>query len=210
MMPSTANAHFYKNNTPPTYLVNWWLIVLSVFLVVPNLGLITLRLGFYCFLAVYLVCAFSLVRYVLIRLIFRRRIILEPQSGFRKIDPYLREAIAVWCLFESLKDARTKRGMIAAIVQYLQSHTTQSLPYYLYNKFTGSNMILDWTSKDGHDQVESMIEEAFGEHNIKESKDEIVILDIQNGNTPWHVAMESAFTNWKELKHLLLQRNLLI
>jgi hypothetical protein len=123
--------------------------------------------------------------------------------GFMKVDPYLKEAIQVWCLFESLKDSKTKRGMIAAITQYLQAHVKESLPLYVYRQLMRIDYISDWTSDDGNARVEEMLEEAFGEGALREAQEELFVLDTQSDNVesiPWHQAMDSAFTNWKEFR----------
>ena len=137
--------------------------------------------------------------------LFRRftRPMLQPQMGFMQMDPYLKEAIQVWCLFESLRDARTKRGMIAAITQYLQAHVKESLPLYVYRQVMKVDYISDWTSDDGHARVEEMLEEAFGADAMRETDEELTILDTQDGDVtsvPWHLAVDSAFSNWKEFR----------
>jgi hypothetical protein len=129
---------------------------------------------------------------------------LQPQMGAVKADPYLKEAIQVWCLFESLRDARTKRGMLAAITQYLQAHTKESLPLYLYRKAMSIDYITDWSSADGIDQIEEMLDEAFGSDNVDEANEELRILDAQGGDMPWHVAMDLAFSNWKDFRNSAL------
>lgn len=124
--------------------------------------------------------------------------------GFNRVDPYLKEAIQVWCLFESLRDAKTKRGMVSAITQYLQAHVSQSIPYYLYTQLTNSNYISDWTSTSGHEAIEEMVEEVFGEDSVREIDGELVVLDTQEGGEsepmPWHKAVDGAFSNWKEFR----------
>lgn len=138
-----------------------------------------------------------------VRSCFRRlvRPVLRPQSGFQRVDPYLKEAVQVWCLFESLKDCRTKRGMIAAITQYLQAHVSESLPFYIYRLIMRVDYITDWTEDKGMAKIEEMLEEAF---NFKKSKtdpnEEELILEAQDGDVPWHVAMDMAFKNWKEFR----------
>lgn len=120
------------------------------------------------------------------------------------MDPYLKEAIQVWCLFESLRDSKTKRGMISAITQYMQAHVKESLPLYVYRQVMKIEYISDWSSEDGYARVEEMLDEAFGKQSVREIDDELVVLDIQDGSlkeaVPWHSAMESAFTNWKEFR----------
>jgi hypothetical protein len=99
--------------------------------------------------------------------------------------------------------------MIAAITQYLQGHVRESLPLYVYRQMMRIDYVSDWSSKTGHDRIEEMLEEAFGEHNIQETDDEL-LLDPQDGekSIPWHEAMDNAFSNWKEFAIRLLLRNL--
>jgi hypothetical protein len=142
----------------------------------------------------------------LIRSWYRRftRPVLEPQMGFMQMDPYLKEAIQVWCLFESLRDSKTKRGMIAAITQYMQAHVKESLPLYVYRQLMRIDYISDWSSDDGIAQIEEMLEEAFGADSMRECREELMILDTQDGSTeavPWHQAMDQAFGNWKEFRN---------
>jgi hypothetical protein len=123
--------------------------------------------------------------------------------GFMQMDPYLKEAIQVWCLFESLRDSKTKRGMIAAITQYMQAHVKESLPLYIYRQLMKMDYITDWSSDDGTARVEEMLEEAFGADALREAHDELFVLDTQDGDTesiPWHQAMDKAFGNWKEFR----------
>jgi len=129
------------------------------------------------------------------------RPVLEPQMGYRSMDPYLKETIQIWCLFECLRDARTKRGMVAAITQYLQAHVKDSLFLYCYNSVMNNSYINDWTSDSGVDQIEEMLEDAFGSAFCEETRDEIVMLETQDGPAvPWHDAMDQAFSNWKEFR----------
>jgi uncharacterized membrane protein len=126
--------------------------------------------------------------------------VLTPQSGILQVDPYIKEVIQIWCLFESLQDARSKRGMVSAITQYLQAHTSQSLPVYLYCKAMSIPRTSDWTSDDGVRQVEAMLEEAFGPSALEDIDDDLFMLDPQGGGMPWHQAVDLAFTNWKEFR----------
>ncbi len=132
---------------------------------------------------------------------------LEPQMGSASMDPYLKEAIQVWCLFECLKDSKSKRGMIAAITQYLQAHVQESLPMYVYRQMMRVNYISDWSSDRGQFQIEEMLNEAFGPTALDDLDDVTgVILDIQTGEdgkvTPvtWHGAADSAFADWKSFR----------
>jgi hypothetical protein len=146
---------------PPFCLAWFWLFALAVqYLELFDISMMWIRIFSKC---VFLICVFVDCSF-LIRVLFRRatRPILQPQMGFMKVDPYLKEAIQVWCLFESLKDSKTKRGMIAAITQYLQAHVKESLPLYVYRQLMRIDYISDWTSDDGNARVEEMLEEAFG------------------------------------------------
>lgn len=133
-----------------------------------------------------------------------KRPVLDPQMGYMRVDPYVKEAIQVWCLFETLRDSKTKRGMIAAIAQYLQSHVQDSLPLYVYRQLTRSSYVSDWTSLDGTSQIEEMIETAFGTESSHDGHLEMRILDPQDGSidaVPWFESMDSAFTNWQEFRN---------
>jgi len=129
---------------------------------------------------------------------------LQPQFG-TQVDIYLKEAIQVWCLFESLKDCRSRRGMIAAITAYLQAHTNESLPLYVYRKIMSVDYISDWSSPSGAQSIEDMIDTAFRDHNPQADTADldtsVLILDTNDGDIPWHIAMDEAFNNWKEFRH---------
>jgi hypothetical protein len=134
------------------------------------------------------------------------RPLLEPQSDVAKFDPYLKEAVQVWCLFESLRDARSKRGMIAAVTQYLQAHVPNSLPLYMYRKAMGMNTIFDWTSLEGQSSIRELLSAAFGEADIFSDSNEELILEVQDDDgsekkVPWHVIVDKAFTDWKNFRH---------
>lgn len=188
---------------PPTCLLLLWIIVCGLFYQIELADLLlqwTSYFSKYFFLAcISYDCSFFCY------IIYKRltRPVLQPQMGFMKVDPYLKEAIQVWCLFESLRDSKTKRGMIAAITQYLQAHVRESLPLYVYRQLMRVDYISDWTSDNGSAMIEEMIEEAFGEDAICEVNEELIVLDTQDGEvkeTHWHQAMDSAFTNWKEFR----------
>jgi len=59
------------------------------------------------------------------RVIWRRlwRPKLKPQFGISRMDPYLRDCILLGAMFESMRNAKSKSGVTAAIVSYLQAHT---------------------------------------------------------------------------------------
>jgi hypothetical protein len=200
---------FLNTVHPPFYLVELWLFVLLyipliLILYSPDYTLLTILLdGSICLLIFYAILVIFGQTFVLLRKLFYllTRPILDAQMGTEKADPYLKEAIQVWCLFESLRDARSKRGMLAAITQYLQAHTKESLPLYLYRKAMSIEYITDWSSPNGIDQVEEMINEAFGSDTVLEVGGELNILDAQHGNVPWHVAMDHAFSNWKDFRN---------
>ena len=97
--------------------------------------------------------------------------------------------------------------MIAAVTQYMQSHVEVSLPLAIYRRATwfgrrrGSfSFITDWSSEDGQAEVVAMFEEAFGPNAFDMDDDDIVVLETQDGTTPWYVAMDDAFTNWKDFR----------
>jgi hypothetical protein len=185
---------------PPSSIITCWILLQSL-LCFDILDYTMLTLCNLSFVLFKIYSLFTIFYYAWVCSYRYRHPILDPQMGMARMDPYIKEAIQIWCLFESLKDARTKRGMIAAITQYLQAHTKDSIPLYLYRKAMSIDYTSDWTSKDGHDQVEAMIDEAFGSQNIRESKDEILILEIQDGEIPWHVALDLAFNRWKEFRN---------
>jgi hypothetical protein len=131
------------------------------------------------------------VLYSIVRFPFKQG--LRPQAGeLEKMDPYLKEAIQVWCLCESLKNAKTKTAIVAAVVQYLQAHTTQSLPLYLYRR------VQDWQNASAFTQVENMLDEAFGEAAIKEYEDELV-LECQDG-MEWSKMIDTVFSDFKRIR----------
>ncbi len=192
-------------DVPPMCLMHIWLIICGAFYQPAATDWFLCWIRFFSkilFLSGVVIDSFALIRSWYWR---ATRPILEPQMGFMQMDPYLKEAIQVWCLFESLRDSKTKRGMIAAITQYMQAHVKESLPLYVYRQLMKIDYISDWSSDDGHARVEEMLEEAFGEQALRESNDELVILDTQDGDTeeaiPWHKAMDSAFGNWQEFRN---------
>jgi len=192
-------------DVPPMVLMYIWIIICGAFYQPIAADWFLCWIRFFSKILFFSGVAFD--SFVLIRSWYRRatRPVLEPQMGFMRMDPYLKEAIQVWCLFESLKDSKTKRGMIAAITQYMQAHVKESLPLYVYRQLMKIDYISDWSSDDGHARVEEMLEEAFGEQALREIDDELIVLDTQNGDTeeavPWHKAMDSAFGNWKEFRN---------
>jgi hypothetical protein len=62
--------------------------------------------------------------------------VLIPQSGFTKVDPFIKEVVLIASLIELLRDARTKRARIAAVTMYLQSHSKESLFLFAFRKLT--------------------------------------------------------------------------
>jgi hypothetical protein len=207
---STSAFDDYMNSVhPPVYLIELSLFLFAyipfVFVFYDYFDLATVYfLHFYAMsilghlLKMYLFTEFFLLLWKWFRDFTRPT--LTPQMGVRTIDPYFKEAIQVWCLFESLKDAKSKRGMMAAITQYLQAHTKESLPFYLYNKAMSTDYISDWTSPDGVSQIEGMLVEAFGAESLEDVEDDLMLLDPQDGDVPWHKAIDLAFNNWKEFR----------
>lgn len=128
---------------------------------------------------------------------------LQTQSGISRIDPYLKEAIQVWCLFECLKDSKTKRGMIAAITQYLQAHVKESIFLYAYRQVVRCETITDWTSPEGVSKIEEMLGQVFNSTK-QEEEIEMTILETNSSGieeeVPWHVAVDNAFGNWKRFR----------
>lgn len=192
--------HSRAKEPPPLCLILLWIFICGGFYAPAGFEIIMTWVQFLSKI-LFLICMLydSLA---LSRNWYRRlsRPVLTPQMGTRQSDPYLKEAIQVWCLFESLRDAKSKRGMVAAIVQYLQAHTKESLPLYIYRKTMSIEYISDWSTNDGHERVEEMLEEAFGAEAIREIDNELTILDPQDGEIPWYLAVDSAFSNWKEFR----------
>jgi hypothetical protein len=123
--------------------------------------------------------------------------------GFMQMDPYLKEAIQVWCLFEGLSAATKKRHIIAAITQYLQAHVKESLPLYCYRQIMKIDYVSDWSSRSGRDQIDLMLEEAFGSESLQEEQDELMLepQGSEEEEVPWHIAIDMAFTNWKDFRN---------
>jgi hypothetical protein len=185
----------------PVYLLFIWLFICLSFYIYSFFPFI---MYIYLFVFKYFILCFIIYDCFILFLKWfhiTTRPVLQPQMGTTQVDPYLKEVIQVWCLFESLKDARSKRGMIAAITQYLQAHVTHSLPLYLYRKAMSISYTSDWTSEQGVLQIEEMLDEAFGLDALNDEHDVLVLLDAQGGNMPWHVAMDLAFQNWKDFRH---------
>ena len=195
-----------KWDSPPTMVIFYWLWILSV--IYAPYVYITL------FENVRIVAKFSLIIAIsydiaYFSVITVRRLItpvLSPQMGYERVDPYLKEAIQVWCLFESLRDAKTKRGMIAAITQYMQAHVKESLLLYTYRQLTRADYVSDWTSDDGTARIEEMLDSVFDPKSIIDDENGLTVLDIQDGDVnpksiSWHEAMDGAFQNWKEFRH---------
>jgi hypothetical protein len=193
---------------PPTCLINAWLFVCGCFY---QSGVVD------CFFS-YVLTLHSLIFFSKIAFLSKMTIDssiliwswfnklfrpkLEPQLGSLSADPFMKEVIQILCLFISLRDAKTKSGMIAAIVQYLQAHVRHSLPLQVYRWVKKSDYIADWSSDAGISQIEKMLNETF-KQDICEVDGEVV-LQAQDGsveNTPWHIVMDDAFNNWKEFRH---------
>jgi hypothetical protein len=199
---------FSQVEQPPFGLVLFWLLGLAVhYLGLIDISMMWIRTfaKYFFFSCVFIDCTFY------IRSLFRRatRPVLQPQMGFAKVDPYLKQVIQVLCLYESLKDCRSKRGMIAAITQYLQAQTNESLFLFFYRLVMRVEYISDWTGDDGQAQIEAMLEEAFGPDALRDDDDDLVILETQSdagGGVAWHQAMDSAFTNWKQFRTSTIAR----
>nr|APG78883.1 hypothetical protein 1 [Wenzhou picorna-like virus 5] len=194
-------------DAPPMCLLYMWLLICGAFYQPGVADYFLIWIGFFSRVLFFLGVMIDSIS--LVRTWYRRatRPVLEPQMGYIKMDPYLKEAIQVWCLFESLRDSKTKRGMIAAITQYLQAHVKESLPLYIYRQVMKIDYISDWSSDDGQARVEEMLEEAFGAESLREAQDELIVLDTQDGTTmkvdppiSWHSTMDLAFSNWKEFR----------
>nr|APG78967.1 hypothetical protein 1 [Beihai paphia shell virus 1] len=193
---------------PPTCLINAWLFVCGCFYqpgVVDCFFSYVLTLhSLIFFLKIAFLSKMTIDSSILIWSWFGRlfRPKLEPQLGSLSADPFMKEVIQILCLFISLRDARTKNGMIAAIVQYLQAHVKHSLPLQIYRWVKRIDYIADWSSDAGISQIEKMLNETF-EQDIREVDGEIV-LQAQDGSvecTPWHIVVDDAFNNWKEFRH---------
>ncbi len=186
-------ASFRKNSceSPPLFLFWGWLTIL--FASISNY----IWCPFYFWMMICSTCS----TFTYLRVCYKRyrRPILEPQMGFRQVDPFLKETFQIWCLFESMADSKSKRGMIAAITQYLQAHVKQSLFLYAYDTLTNTNRITDWTSDTGQKTIEEMLEMATNQS--FSNKDEPLILDAHDGGMPWHEAADKAFNNWKSFRH---------
>lgn len=189
-----------RHELPPTILVNIWLLIClcfahtaiadKVFIGISYIAMGLFGLATLCDSILFLYVSYK--RY--------NKPVLEPQMGSLKLDPYLKETIQIWCLFESLRDSRTKRGMLAAITQYLQAHVKESLPLYLYRTLMRVDYINDWSSDSGQLRVEEMLNEAFGDH-VMQEVDQELMLDPQGGDdSTWYQAADSAFNNWKEFR----------
>lgn len=121
---------------PPMCIVYMWLLICGMFYS-PDAADWFLTMVRYLSWVLFLGAAvFDCVWYSVITYKRITRPVLDPQAGVWEMDPFLKEAIQVWCLFESLRDARTKRGMIAAVTQYMQAHVKESLPLHIYRLFT--------------------------------------------------------------------------
>nr|ASM94055.1 hypothetical protein [Barns Ness breadcrumb sponge aquatic picorna-like virus 3] len=198
---ASKGVNYCEPEMPPISLIVFWLLGCCCFHYQSAMDTI-IRANALLF-CVFLVTCILLNLLSLIRKIYvlSTKPVLEPQYGnLIKADPYLREAIQIWCLFESLKSCKNKRGIVFVIAQYLQSHTKHSLILYAYLKITRSDTMTDWTSVSGIEQIESMLDEAFGDDTLQESLDSIE-LSTQDGSMPWHMVVDSAFENWKEFRH---------
>jgi hypothetical protein len=128
--------------------------------------------------------------------------VLEPQSsGITKLDPYLKESIQLYCLFETLRSVRDKRGMVAAVVQYLQGHTNNSLFMQSYNFVTRNKSVTDWSSDEGFDLISDMIDTAFSDALREEVEGIEVVLTPHSGQIPAVEILDCAFTNWKAFRN---------
>lgn len=137
---------------------------------------------------------------------------LEPQmfGGNIGLDRATKEVIYLSALFVSLSDSKSRRGMIAAIATYLQAHSKKSLPATIYDFFTRGDSTFQWSSANGIESINKMLDEAF-DGTIEEREDEnggteLIVLQCHSTSgpkveIPWHIAMDRAFSNWKDLRN---------
>jgi hypothetical protein len=133
---------------------------------------------------------------------------LIPQSGFTKVDPFIKEVVLIASLIELLRDARTKRARIAAVTMYLQAHTKESIFMFAFRKVTKLDWSFGSSSDDRDSYVESIVEEAFGNDALGDESGELLnensgeVLRPQLGEeVAWCRTMDDAFTNWKSFRH---------
>lgn len=135
--------------------------------------------------------------------------VLDPQNGVLDIwrmDPYLKEAIQLYCLFDGIRGSKDRRAIVSNIVQYLQGHTKESLFLWAYKKFLLYRTSESWISvPDETTQVEKMIEEAFGPNKKTEKSSDNVSYDIEltqeNGEYAMLSSMDQAFEDWTSFRH---------
>lgn len=137
---------------------------------------------------------------------------LKPQmfGGEIGLDRATKEVIYLSALFVSLSDSKSRRGMIAAIATYLQAHSKKSLPATIYDFFTRGDSTFQWSSTSGIESINAMLDEAFDgsleEREHKNGETELVVLQCHSAGAskvevPWHIAMDRAFSNWKDLRN---------
>jgi hypothetical protein len=141
--------------------------------------------------------------------------ILDPQAGVLemwKLDPYLKEAIQLYCLFDGIRGSKDKRAIVSNIVQYLQGHTKESLVLWAYKKYTLFRASDSWTIADETAVVHEMLDEAFGPGALDDdtSSDENIsydiVLDKQGGDSSAIDVIDRAFSDWKSFRNSRLSK----
>lgn len=145
--------------------------------------------------------------------------VLEPQAGcldLLKMDPYLKEAIQLYCLFDGIRGSKDRRAIVSNIVQYLQGHTKESLILWAYKKYTLFKMSDSWTTiPDETAAVNEMLDEAFGSEALDEAMDSLsdesdipydIILEKQDGECNALSIIDRAFSDWKSFRHSRLSK----
>lgn len=166
------------------------------------------------------ICGASLcsIYYVVkrIRNFMRPEILPQDSSpGPRPVDKLVKQTSQIYYLIEILNDCKSKRGMIAAIAQYLQSQVDESLPLYIYRVLTRSSCVSNWFSADATEKIEKMVTDAFNgtedpHEDIEVSEDGsptiIPHADGIDSDVPWLYAMDKAFGDWKAFRHSAMSK----
>lgn len=216
-----ARKYLREHEYPPICLVQLWLLICLAFYSpdTADRALAYIRfLSCWCFvigISLDIICLF--LRW------FRdwRDPVLDPQAGVLdmwRMDPYLKEAIQLYCLFDGIRGSKDKRAIISNVVQYLQGHTKESIILWAYKKYTLYKMSDSWTSiPDETAVVNEMLDAAFGSDALDDALEELsddsdsdipydIVLEKQDGECGALTVIDKAFSDWKSFRRSQLSK----
>jgi hypothetical protein len=126
------------------------------------------------------------------------------QSGIsateiKQYDKYAREAILLTSLFTSVANAKNKKGIVAALVLYLQAHHKESLFMYAFKSISGKTDFL--TTAD------EIVTLTLCDSTATSSLTDDVPLDTQAGGE-WIYSVTDTIRNWRAMRHTPMAANI--